>query len=154
MAAGRTTTYTLEIAERICKDIATSNKGIVEICNNCDDYPCHQTVSEWRIRNKEFGAMYARAKQDQVEFLVDEILTICDDTSKDKILNDKGILVTDHEHVNRSRLRIDTRKWIAAKLAPRLYGDKTVIEQTTVHKLDESNIAELETAKKAYEKPE
>ncbi len=28
------------------------------------------------------------------------------------------------EHVQRSRLRVDTRKWILSKLAPKRYGDK------------------------------
>jgi hypothetical protein len=29
-----------------------------------------------------------------------------------------------HDHINRARLRIDTRKWVASKLAPKIYGDK------------------------------
>ena len=28
------------------------------------------------------------------------------------------------EYVQRSRIRIDTRKWIASKLKPKKYGDK------------------------------
>ena len=32
--------------------------------------------------------------------------------------------VVDQEHIGRSRLRIDTRKWAASKLAPKKYGDK------------------------------
>ncbi len=35
-----------------------------------------------------------------------------------------GKKTLDHEHVQRSRLRVDTRKWAAGKLAPKRYGDK------------------------------
>ncbi len=35
-----------------------------------------------------------------------------------------GKKALDHEHVQRSRLRVDTRKWAAGKLAPKRYGDK------------------------------
>ncbi len=40
------------------------------------------------------------------------------------MVDGKGNKVLDHEHVQRSRLRVDTRKWAAGKLAPKRYGDK------------------------------
>ncbi|MCX7120111.1 MAG: hypothetical protein NTZ86_09670 [Legionellales bacterium] len=73
---------------------------------------------------KEFSDLYARAKRFQVEVIIDEILEIADDASNDSIVNEDGKSVIDHEHINRARLKIDTRKWLAAKLCPRLYGDK------------------------------
>jgi hypothetical protein len=30
--------------------------------------------------------------------------------------------------INRARLRVDTRKWVAAKLRPRRYGDRTAVD--------------------------
>ncbi len=78
----------------------------------------------WINKHPDFGAQYARAKVFQVEAIVDEILDIADDTSHDSVVNEDGKVIYDHEHINRSRLRIDTRKWLAAKLCPRLYGDK------------------------------
>ena len=35
-----------------------------------------------------------------------------------------GKKALDHEHGQRSRLRVDTRKWAAGKMAPKRYGDK------------------------------
>ncbi len=35
-----------------------------------------------------------------------------------------GKKTLDHEHVQRSRLRVDTRKWLMARMAPKKYGDK------------------------------
>ena len=47
--------------------------------------------------------------------------------------------------VQRSRLRIDTRKWYASKLAPKKYGDKLdLTAQTQVtHVVDEVDLASL-----------
>jgi hypothetical protein len=54
----------------------------------------------------------------------DEALEIADETSDDWITTEDGKKILDHEHVQRSRLRVDTRKWAASKLAPKKYGDK------------------------------
>lgn len=70
--------------------------------------------------------MFIEIKERQIEALVDEILDIADDGSQDYIVNKDGKVVANIEHIHRARLRIDTRKWLAAKLCPRLYGDKVV----------------------------
>ena len=56
--------------------------------------------------------------------MVDEIIEIADDSSQDNIINKQGQIICNNESINRARLRIDTRKWIASKLAPKIYGDK------------------------------
>jgi hypothetical protein len=38
--------------------------------------------------------------------------------------------VPNHEHIARSKLRIDTRKWMLAKIAPSRYADVTRTELT------------------------
>jgi len=119
---GRPTDYTLELAHEICEVVATTSKGIKVLCNENKHWPSHDTIYRWLKHYKEFSDLYARAKRQQVEVIIDEILTIADDSSNDTYVNDDGKLVIDHEHINRARLRVDTRKWIAAKLAPRLYG--------------------------------
>jgi hypothetical protein len=63
----------------------------------------------------------------QAELLTDETIDIADDTTGDTeiIFKDgKQVKVENKEWVNRSRLRIDARKWLAAKLHPKKYGDK------------------------------
>jgi hypothetical protein len=133
---GSPLTYTPELGEEICMAIATTSEGLAKLCKLYPHWPNPNTIYEWRIKIKEFGEMYARAKQNQVEVLVDEILTISDDSSNDYIPNDEGKLVYNSEHVNRSRLRIDSRKWFAAKLAPRVYGDKVENNHTFSSPLD------------------
>ena len=55
--------------------------------------------------------------------MVDELLEIADDCTND-YMERNGKLVFDGEHISRSRLRVDTRKWLLSKALPKLYGDK------------------------------
>lgn len=71
--------------------------------------PSAATVCRWQVERSEFAEQYARARAAQADTLADELLDIADD---------------DAEDVNRSRLRVDARKWIASKLKPKSYGDK------------------------------
>ncbi len=125
---GRHSEYNDEIGKEICDTIATSSKGIKALCKLHPHWPCPDTIFRWRKEMLNFSDLYARAKQMQVEVFVDEIIEIADDSSKDYTVNDQGKTVVDHEHIQRSRVRIDTRKWIAGKLAPRIYGDKIEIK--------------------------
>ncbi len=120
---GRPTMYTPELADKICEAIANSNRGLVSICKQ-DGFPSRITVHEWINTIPEFSNKYARAKEDQAEFLAEEMLEIADDSSKDTTTNERGKPIEDKEWTNRSRLRVDTRKWIASKLKPKKYGDK------------------------------
>jgi hypothetical protein len=56
--------------------------------------------------------------------LHDDLITISDDTARDLIENEAGKTVCNSEYVNRSRLRIDTRKWVLERLAPKKFGAK------------------------------
>lgn len=122
---GRPHTYTPEMAKKICRGIATSSKGIRRLCKENPDWPSHQAIFEWRLDIPEFGELYAQAKRDQIEFLIDECIDISDDSNDDEIIDTNGNVKANAEFIQRSRLRVDTRKWLAAKLAPKLYGDRT-----------------------------
>ncbi len=54
----------------------------------------------------------------------DEIVDISDDGRNDTYIDDNGNERTDNERVARSRLRVDTRKWMLSKMLPKVYGDK------------------------------
>jgi hypothetical protein len=121
---GRPTDYTPELAEQICDAIATNAMGLTRLSKKYDWFPDKDTIFQWRRKHKDFADRYAKAKQDQVEALVDEIIEISDDSSQDVLINDNGNVVANTEFIQRSRLRIDTRKWLASKLVPKLYGDR------------------------------
>lgn len=70
--------------------------------------PSEDTFYKWLGRHESFAEMYARAKSTAMERMAENILDIADDGDLDH--NDR-------------RIRVDTRKWLMAKLAPRKYGD-------------------------------
>lgn len=124
---GRPTDYTPELATAICDRLAVgeSLRGICAL----DGMPDKATVFRWIARHEAFRDQYARAREAQADYLADEIIEIADDGSGDYIekpLGDDGatVSVVDHEHISRSKLRVDARKWFAAKVAPKKYGDR------------------------------
>ncbi|MDP1573604.1 MAG: hypothetical protein Q8L78_01530 [Coxiellaceae bacterium] len=119
---GRPSIYSAELAREICDKIASNSKGIKRLCAENPHWPNKDTIFSWLKNNSDFSDQYARAKRCQVEALVDDILEIADDASQDNTLNNQGDAVCNNEHIARSRLRIDTRKWMAAKLVPKVYG--------------------------------
>lgn len=119
---GRPTRYTLALAKEICDAIATSPKGVGKLCIENPNWPNKDTIFTWLKDHKDFSDQYARAKQVQVECVVDELLEIADDDTKDCIIDAEGEIVFNSQAVQRARLRIDTRKWLACKLVPKVYG--------------------------------
>lgn len=99
-----------------------------------------KTFYEWIDLDDEKVKQYARATEERAEALVDEMLEIADDTSQDFVDMDMGdekgseIVLTkkpNYEIIQRSRLRVDARKWLVSKLAPKKYGDKLDIESNS-----------------------
>lgn len=84
------------------------------------------TVLGWVDANAAFSVQYAQARARGYQLLADEILEISDDSSRDVIETEHGPKV-DAEVVARSRLRVDSRKWMLSKMLPKVYGDKLEI---------------------------
>lgn len=88
------------------------------------------TFYRWMNSHPELRELYARAKDDQLDLIEDEILEIADDATNDfmEIETKKGTkVVFDKEAVMRSNLRIEARKWLMGKLKPKKYGDRTTL---------------------------
>jgi len=134
MQTGRPEIYSPEIANRICHEIATTSKSLRTICLP-DEMPSVGTVLKWLKEDKDgFLAQYELSKQEQADYLIEEMIDIADDGSNDFMtITGKGgqdYEVENKEVTSRSRLRVDTRKWIASKLKPKKYGDKVTQEIT------------------------
>lgn len=112
--------------------------SIRTICKS-EDMPASSTIYMWLKQNPSFAEQYEAAQIDRASALAEESLEIADDGTNDwmerKSEAEKGAgvntgWVLNGEHVQRSRLRVDTRKWFASKLAPKKYGDKLSTEVT------------------------
>ncbi|HBD7397091.1 hypothetical protein [Legionella longbeachae] len=121
---GRPTKYNDKLAKEICDKIASSSKGTKKLCAEHPHWPSQDTLFTWLKAYPEFSEQYALAKVSQIELLVDEILEISDDASQDQYVNEQGVLVSNPQAIYRARLKVDTRKWLASKLVPKVYGNK------------------------------
>lgn len=121
---GRPTLYSEELAERICDLVSISECGLKKLCDAHDWMPDRDTINTWRFKNDDFSARYDKAKRNQAEIMMSTIMDIADDSANDYIIDEDGNKRINSELVNRSRLRIDTRKFLAMKLLPKLYGEK------------------------------
>lgn len=125
--AGRPTIYSDELAEQICARIA-NGESLRSICRD-PDMPERTTVYLWGIRDRDgFFNRYAQARLMQAQTLFDECIDIADDGSNDwmekTLRSGETIEVVNHEHVSRSKLRVDTRLAMIKKLDPQRFGDK------------------------------
>src|SRR5574343_626122 len=126
-SVGRPSDYSQDLADIICARLA-EGESLRTVCKD-DDMPCKTTVFMWMRTNAEFLNQYTRAKEESADALIEDILDIADDGTNDWMekRNAEGENIgwsLNGEHVNRSRLRVDARKWIAEKLKPKKYGAK------------------------------
>jgi hypothetical protein len=130
---GRPSSYSKEQAEEICERIA-SGESLRHICM-LDGMPSKTTILRWLDCNTDFRSQYAHAREKQADHFLDEIRDIANDGRNDwEILESERTgqdrIVLNAEHVQRSRLRVDTLKWCMSKLAPKKYGDKIDVEHS------------------------
>lgn len=131
MAAGRPTDYNPEMAKRICDLVATHDIGLPRLCDMFSDLPRPQTINAWRREKLEFSSKYAQAKMEQAELMAESIDDIAINLGQHAYIDPStGVAKIDSGMVAHARLMIDTRKWLASKLAPKIYGDKLQTEHS------------------------
>jgi hypothetical protein len=115
--------------EEIYRRLA-EGESLVDICRS-EGMPGQSTVYRWLQDDEEFRKRYTEAREMQADVYADEIIRIADDGRNDWMEKqgdgDAG-WVANGEHLQRSRLRVDARKWVASKLRPKKYGDATLIK--------------------------
>jgi len=128
---GRPSEYKDETADAICELLSRgwSLRRVIEQGVNEKEYknisfPSIATVFKWMRDYPDFLKQYARAKQESADGMAEELLDIADDGRNDSYIDDNGIERTNHDVIARSRLRVDTRKFLMAKMKPKVYGDK------------------------------
>lgn len=138
---GGVSLYTTELAEEICRRLS-DGESLRRICRS-DGMPTWQTVLNWVRARKDFAVKYREARELQCEVWADEIVDISDDGTNDYVETKHGPKFN-RESFERSRLRVDSRKWLLSKRLRGVYGDKTEHALTTPNgaiaiKLEERN---------------
>lgn len=119
--------YTQELADAICLRLS-NGETLTSIC--CDEGMPHvSTVIKWALDEKsEFFQQYSRAREIGYLKMADELLDVADDGRNDwmirKTKRGDEFEIVNKEAVDRSKLRVDTRKWLLSKALPKVYGDK------------------------------
>ena len=112
----RPTIYTEELVDKMLEEIA-SGRSVIGLCREEEWTPNAETWYRWLYKIEGLSNRYTRAKSIQSEYSADQILDIADRA--------------DNQNFQVARLQIDARKWVAAKLVPHKYGEKTQIDHTS-----------------------
>lgn len=175
----RNSTYTPEMGERICEELA-KGKPLTHVCGELPKSgPAHSTVLAWALSEAiapGFPEMYARARAVGLEVLADEILTFSDACrpgqkvkrtpcascagtgavevnempAKCTRCNGAGFSeeVRTADMIERSRLQVDSRKWLLSKMNPSKWGDRTAMDLQVSGSLDVASVLRARRAKR------
>ena len=129
---GRPTEYDPDLAKEILERLA-DGETLSSICQD-ERFPASRTVRRWALDpDHEFSPLYTHARKIGYHYMADELLDISDDSRNDWMERhgkDDAGWTTNGDHVQRSRLRVDTRKWLLSKALPKVYGEKFVAEHS------------------------
>lgn len=140
---GRPTKYTPALVTAICERLS-KGEPLACICRD-DGMPHRSTVDDWKNEKGADGKLTERAefvsrqiacaREDGFDALAREALEISDDGTRDYAPDGDGGVVVNHDHIQRSRLRVDTRLKLLAKWDPKRYGDKVQLADSDGEKL-------------------
>lgn len=124
---GRPTKYSKRLASLIC-DQLSEGASLRTVCA-AENMPDKSTVFRWLFNRKDFCDQYTRAKEESADAMAEDVLDIADDGINDymKVYGDDEEVYgwkLNGDAIQRSRLRVETRKWLMAKMKPKKYGDK------------------------------
>lgn len=133
---GRHSTFTQEKADEICARLS-KGEPLAQICRD-ERMPGVVTVHSWKLASAHFAESIARARELGFDAIAEDCLEIADDSKNDYLdkLADDGdeqavkARAFDSEHVQRSKLRIETRLKLLAKWDPKRYGEKVTAEHS------------------------
>jgi hypothetical protein len=143
-------TYSPEIAAEICRRLS-EGEALTEICRT-KGYPSKAVIFNWQTADiNGFADQYAEARKVGWFGIAEEMLELSDNGSNDWMLRndpDNAGWQFNGEHYQRSRLRLDTRKWLLSKMLPKIYGDRQHVEvdakvRTTTQLSDEQALEEI-----------
>lgn len=103
-------TYSDELFNSIC-DRLSEGESLRKICEDVT-MPSKSNVLKWIRDSKKLQDQYARAKQESSDAWAEEMIDLIKDTEKDS------------NAIQKTRLQIDTMKWLMSKQKPKKYGDK------------------------------
>lgn len=108
---GRPEKYSDELADRVLREFSRGKS--MRTIEKMQGMPSISTMFEWMRKYPDFSQRYARAKEEAADLFVEELLELTDMADVDNAID-----------IQKRKLQVDTRKWIASKLKPKRYGEK------------------------------
>lgn len=108
---GRPSKFKPEIGDQLC-ELMAEGVSAVRACKEAG--VAMRTFYRWQREYPEFMAQVSRAREDQADTFADQM---CDIAEFD-------------EDVQRAKLKIDARKWVASRMKPKSWGDRQHLEHT------------------------
>ncbi len=165
-ARGRPPSFKQEVADAICERLANGD-ALVRICE-LEGMPTTTTVRKWLVEGaradapkhlKDFLANYTRAREEQADAIFDECLAIADNATDDVLFlteessdGEGARPAIKHSAIQRAKLQIDTRKWMAAKLRPKKYGERMQVAGDPDAPIKTENVTLTLTSEDAYKR--
>lgn len=120
-------TFTQALFDKICDLIAEgwSLRGVCKL----KGMPDRKTFRRWYLSTAELQKQYDLACLDREDVYFEDIIEIADASEGDTTDVD-GLNILNPEYVQRSKLRIDARKWTLARMNRKKYGDHVTEELT------------------------
>ena len=111
-----------KIFNDIC-DLIINGKSLRTALKIIDNSISGSTFFEWIRSDGEKSKQYARATEERAELMFEDMFDIADDSTDDFVKTEGGGKLNS-ENIQRSKLRVDTRRWALSKMQPKKYGDK------------------------------
>ena len=105
-----------EIQDRLVAEIQTG-RSLRQVCKD-EGMPDFRTVQRWIVSDGSFAVKYARARMAQADTLFDRMEEVEEAVSAG----------TMDSHA--ARVVLDSMRWRASKLAPKVYGDRLDVSVT------------------------
>ena len=103
-----------EIQEKVITEIQTG-RSLRQVCGD-EGMPNFRTVQRWIVSDGQFAVRYARARTAQADTLFDRMEAVEEAVSAG----------TMDSHA--ARVVLDSMRWRASKLAPKIYGDRLDVQ--------------------------
>ena len=113
----------------ICRQIAEEGLSLRAVLRS-EDMPNSETFYKWLDADEKKSKQYTRATTSRAEEIFEDILVIADDQENDVYKDADGVDQTNHNVINRAKIRIDSRKWMLGKMNPKKYSDKIQVDTT------------------------
>jgi hypothetical protein len=104
-----------------------------QICRD-ERMPWRRIVSEWVRDIPAFEIEYLKARDQMLERWAEDVVEISEDGTNDWVMREVAAgrapasAYLNAEHVQRSKLRVDSRRWLLSKLRPETYGESQRID--------------------------